>query len=142
MSDSDKRVKVTPDEVWDALADGQWHTNQELCGQFGVANGTIKKNVAILQAVGHCILFGQGGYCLIDDTFVSENGATTWKRNAGWIKGVLGSIARTAIPMHKKGIVTAVRRALPADPEERRGIRQFAVTLQRVIDAAEIENGE
>ena len=137
---SDNRVyKVTVDEVWDYLNDGDWHTNKELCEQFDVAPKTIKKKIVILQTVGNCILFGNDGYKLIDDTSIDEDVAIAWKRNAIWVKGTLLSQARISKTMNTKSIVSALRKALPSVPEERRGLRQSAVALQRVIDASEIE---
>ena len=142
MSNGNGYTKVTVGEVFDYIEDGQWHTKKEMAEHFDVSTKTISLKIKTLQVSGFCILFGNKGSKLIDENSIDEDAAVSWERNAIWIKGTLSRLADISKPMHKRSIVTSVRKCLPSTPDDRRELRKFAVTLQRVIDAADIDEDE
>lgn len=139
MAKNGHLLKLTAEEVWDYLSDQRWHTVGEVAASFEVCKATVRSRINVLQEAGHCLVCGRDGWRLIDDTNIDKETAEEWNRAAEWIRASLGRLATIAKPMKKRSIMAAIRRALPTTPGERQTLRAIGVMLQRVVDAALIE---
>lgn len=135
-----RNEKISKEEVFEILGDGEWHRYSKLVAKTGVGRETIKKKVGKLLDDGFCIINGPAGIKLIDKDDVTEETAGEILAMIPWLIGMVGAMAARAVPI--KSIMPAVRKCLPKTTEERKYLRSVMVRITHLIDWQEIEQIE
>jgi hypothetical protein len=128
---------ISKEQVFDALADNQWHRYSKLIRELEVCKETVRSRVGELLDDGWCVISGPRGIKLIDKDDMNEETAQEVLAMVPWIVGLVSAMAARAIPI--KRIMPEVRKCLPKTPEERKYLRSMMVRITHLIDWQEYE---
>lgn len=131
--------KVSEEQVFELLADGNWRTYAELANRFDVSPATIQKKVRSLIQSGYLILKGPRGVRLVDDSMeIDAETAAEVMDMMAWVFATVASMAHHAVPV--KSLMPSIKRALPKTKDERLFLRQLMVRMTHLIDWESIDD--
>ena len=131
-------VKISTEQVYEYLSDGEWHTTADIATAMDCAPETIRKRVKDLLDDSHLVIKGPRGVKLADDTALDTETIDEIGAMLKWVFAGVGSMAKHAVPVKK--VMPQIRKSLPKTTRERDYLRSVMVKVTHLIDWESIDD--
>ena len=136
--DNRSRTKISAEQVYEILADGEWHTTAEMSGTIKCGADTIRGRVREILDDGHMVLKGPKGMRLATGTELDQETMDEIRAMINWVFKSVGSMAKHSVPIKK--VLPQMRKALPKTVAERNYLRTIMVKVTHLIDWESIDD--
>lgn len=131
-------IKVSPEQVFEYLSDGDWHTVAEMAEAMDCGHATIRNRLRDLLDDGFMVLKGRAGARLVDGENMDQVTIEEIGAMLHWLFKSVSSMTHHAVPVKK--MLPEIRKALPRTKSERQYLRSITVRITHLIDWDSIDD--